>query len=264
MLVVISPAKALNFDPAPDGLPSSQPALMAQTRELMKTTRTLTRSDIAGLMDLSDNLAELNFDRFKAFRLKHTAENAKQAALAFAGDTYRGLDAGTLDGDDLGYAQDHLRILSGLYGVLRPLDLIQPYRLEMGTRLATPRGENLHDFWGDRITRALNRDLGEHDNPVLVNAASVEYFSAVKTAKLKARPIDTVFKEERDGVARIISFSAKVARGMIARYTIQNRIDRPEGLKDFDLDGYRFRKDLSDENTYTFIRADMRGQDLAA
>ncbi len=255
MLVVVSPAKALNFDPAPEGLPATQPALMAQTRELMKTTRHLTRTEIAGLMDLSDKLSDLNHDRFRAFRLKHTNDNAKQAALAFAGDTYRGLDAGSLDREDLDYAQDHLRILSGLYGVLRPLDLIQPYRLEMGTRLATERGENLYDFWGEKISRALNRDMKDEAVPVLVNAASQEYFGAVKTRKLKARVVTPVFKEERDGVAKIISFSAKVARGMIARFIVQNRLDRPEGLKDFAQDGYQFRQDLSDDDTYVFIRA---------
>ena len=254
MLVVVSPAKALNFDPAPQDLPATQPELLAQTRELMKTARHLTRTDIAGLMDLSDKLADLNHDRFRAFRLKHCQDNAKQAALAFAGDTYRGLDALSLSAEDLGWAQDHLRILSGLYGLLRPLDLIQPYRLEMGTRLATPRGENLYDFWGERISLALNRAMKDEAVPVLVNAASQEYFGAVKSRKLKARIVTPVFKEERDGVAKIISFSAKVARGMIARYVVQNRLDRPEGLKDFHEDGYRFRQDLSDDDTYVFIR----------
>jgi len=254
MLVVVSPAKALNFDPAPGGLEATQPELMARTRELMKTTRALSATDLAGLMDLSDSLATLNRDRFKAFRLTHTEDNAKQAVLAFAGDTYRGFDAASLNADDLAYAQDHMRILSGLYGVLRPLDLIQPYRLEMGTRLATPKGENLYDFWDNKITLALNRALREHDTPVLVNAASQEYFGAVKQKNLKARIVTPVFKEERDGVAKIISFSAKVARGMIARFMVENQIDRPDALKDFAEDGYRFRLDLSDDDTFTFVR----------
>ena len=254
MLVVVSPAKALNFDPAPCDLPATQPALMAHTRELMKTTRALSAGDLARLMDLSDSLAELNRDRFKGFRLKHTDDNAKQAVLSFAGDTYRGFDAGTLSAGDLDYAQEHMRILSGLYGLLRPLDLIQPYRLEMGTRLATQRGENLYDFWGNKITLALNKALKEHDTPVLVNASSQEYFGAVKTRNLKGRIVTPVFKEERDGVAKIISFSAKVARGMIARYIVENRIDRPDALKDFAEDGYRFRDDLSDDDTFTFVR----------
>ena len=254
MLVVVSPAKALNFDPAPQDLPGTQPVLLSQTRELMKTARHLSRPEIAGLMDLSEILADLNHDRFRAFRLKHTNDNAKQAALAFAGDTYRGLDAGSMDSDDLDYAQDHLRILSGLYGVLRPLDLIQPYRLEMGTRLATERGENLYDFWGEKIARSLNRDMKDEAMPVLVNAASQEYFGAVRTRKVKARIVTPVFKEERDGVAKIISFSAKVARGMIARYIVKNRLDRPEALKDFAQDGYRFRQNLSDDDSYVFIR----------
>ena len=254
MLTVVSPAKALDFKPAPAGLPATQPALMAQTRELMKTARRLTPTDLAGLMGLSDKLAQLNRDRFRAFRLTHTADNAKQAALAFAGDTYRGLDAATLDGDDLVWAQERLRILSGLYGLLRPLDLIQPYRLEMGTRLATGRGESLYDFWGDRIARALNGALAGHESRTVVNAASIEYFSAVKRERLKARVVTPVFREERDGVARTISFSAKAARGMIARFAIRRRIDRPEGLKDFAEAGYRFRPELSDEATYVFLR----------
>ena len=255
MLVVVSPAKALDFGPAPAGLPATRPAFLAQTRELMKTARRLTRTELAGLMDLSDSLAELNHERFKAFRLKHTPDNAKQAVLAFAGDTYRGLDAGTLDGDDLAWAQDRLRILSGLYGLLRPLDLIQPYRLEMGTRLATPRGETLYDFWGDRIAKALDRALRSHDSRVVVNAASVEYFRAARPAGLEARVVTPAFKEERDGVARTLGFRAKVARGAIARFAIRNRIDRPEGLRDFAEDGYRYRADLSDDALYTFVRA---------
>ena len=189
MLVVVSPAKALNFEDPDPGIAWTKPLMMAQTRELMKTTRTLSAVDLAGLMGLSEKLADLNRDRYRAFRLEHTPENAKQAVLAFAGDTYRGLEAASLSSEDLDHAQTHLRIISGLYGVLRPLDLIQPYRLEMGTRLTTPRGHSLYDFWGDRIARALNRDLKQLDSRVVLNAASKEYFSAIPPDRLKASVI---------------------------------------------------------------------------
>lgn len=254
MLVVVSPAKALNFEEPDPGIAWTKPLMMAQTRELMKTTRTLSAVDLAGLMGLSEKLADLNRDRYRAFRLEHTPENAKQAVLAFAGDTYRGLDATSLSPEDLDHAQTHLRIISGLYGVLRPLDLIQPYRLEMGTRLTTPRGHSLYDFWGDRIARALNRDLKQLDSRVVLNAASKEYFSAIPSDRLKASVVTPVFKEMRNGVARTLGFTAKVSRGMMARYVIRNRIDSVEDLKSFDADGYRFDPDSSSPSTFVFIR----------
>ncbi len=254
MLVVVSPAKALNFEDPDPGIAWTRPLLMAQTRELMKTARTLSAVDLAGLMGLSEKLADLNRDRFRAFRLEHTPDNAKQAVLAFAGDTYRGLDATSLSADDLDHAQTHLRIISGLYGLLRPLDLIQPYRLEMGTRLNTPRGHSLYDFWGDRIARALNRDLKHMESPVVLNAASKEYFGAIPADRLKAPVITPVFKEMRKGVARTLGFTAKVARGMIARHVIRNRIDSIEDLKSFDADGYRFDPGSSTASTFVFIR----------
>ena len=254
MLVVVSPAKALNFEEPDPGIAWTKPLMMAQTRELMKTTRTLSAVDLAGLMGLSEKLADLNRDRYRAFRLEHTPENAKQAVLAFAGDTYRGLDATSLSPEDLDHAQTHLRIISGLYGVLRPLDLIQPYRLEMGTRLTTPRGHSLYDFWGDRIARALNRDLKQLDSRVVLNAASKEYFNAIPSDRLKASVVTPVFKEMRNGVARTLGFTAKVSRGMMARYVIRNRIDSVEDLKSFDADGYRFDPDSSSPSTFVFIR----------
>ncbi len=254
MLVVVSPAKALNFEEPDPELAWSRPQLMAQTRELMKTTRTLSAGDLAGLMGLSEKLADLNRDRFRAFRLAHTPGNAKQAVLAFAGDTYRGLDASSLSPEDLDHAQSRLRILSGLYGLLRPLDLIQPYRLEMGTRLATSRGHSLYDFWGDRIARTLNRDLKKLESTVVVNAASKEYFQAIPPDRLKASVITPVFREMRNGVARTLGFTAKVARGMMARHVIRNRIDSIEDLKSFDADGYRFDPDSSSPSTFVFIR----------
>lgn len=254
MLAVVSPAKALDFAPAPENLPATQPVLFDQTLVLAKTTRRLTKPKVAALMHLSDKLAELNVERFRAFSETQDRGNAKQAVLAFAGDTYRGLEAGTLGEDDLAWAQDHLRLLSGLYGVLRPFDLIQPYRLEMGTRLATRRGESLYDFWGDRVTAALNESLAGHDDPTVVNLASIEYFSAVRPKKLAGPVINPIFREERDGVEKIISFSAKRARGMMARYMILNRLDRPEGLKDFAEEGYRFRPKVSDAHDWVFSR----------
>jgi uncharacterized protein len=254
MLAVVSPAKALDFAPAPENLPASEPELFDQTLLLAKTTRRLTKPKVAALMHLSDKLAELNVARFRAFAETQDRENAKQAVLAFAGDTYRGLEAASLSQDDLAWAQDHLRLLSGLYGVLRPLDLIQPYRLEMGTRLATRRGESLYDFWGDRVTQALNASLEGHQDATLVNLASIEYFSVVRPRKLVGTVINPIFREERDGVEKIISFSAKKARGMMARHMIVNRLDRPEGLKDFAEEGYRFRPKASDERDWVFSR----------
>ena len=254
MLAVVSPAKALDFSPAPPDLPATDPALFDQTVILAKTTRGLSKGKVAALMDLSDKLAALNVERFRAFSAEQDRSNAKQAALAFAGDTYRGLDAGTMTADDLAWAQDRLRMLSGLYGLLRPFDLIQPYRLEMGTRLHTRRGESLYDFWGDRITKALADELAGHDDPTLVNLASIEYFSAVRPKKLKAPVITCVFREERDGVEKIISFSAKQARGMMARHMIDQRLDRPEGLKDFAREGYRFRPRTSTATEWVFTR----------
>ncbi len=254
MLVVVSPAKALDFEPAPGNLPATQPRMFDQAVMLARTMRGQSRARVAAMMDLSDNLARLNVERFRAFAPEQCRDNAKQAALAFAGDTYRGLDANTLPADAMTWAQDHLRILSGLYGLLRPLDLIQPYRLEMGTRLHTRRGESLYDFWGRRIAKGLAEELRDHATPVVINAASQEYFRAVDLKALKARVVTPVFKEERDGVARIISFSAKQARGAIARFMIDERLDQPEGLKDFDRDGYRFQPAASSESQYLFLR----------
>lgn len=253
MLAVVSPAKKLDFSPAPADLPVSRPALMADTEELMAVARTLTRADIARLMKISPDLAELNYQRFQAFELPFSPDNAKPAALAFAGDTYVGLDAPSLTRDELIHAQDHLRILSGLYGLLRPLDLIQPYRLEMGTRLANGRGADLYAFWGGRLTEALNAAMAESGG-VLVNLASEEYFKAVQVKGLKGRLICPVFKEVKLGQARIVGLMAKRARGMMARFIIRNRPTDPEYLKSFRDGGYIFRPELSDETRWEFTR----------
>ncbi len=254
MLTVLSPAKKLDFDRTLAPEKHTDLTFREETEALLKTARKLKASDLKRLMSISDDLSDLNYKRFQSLSFPFTPDNAKQAAFAFNGDTYTGFDAPSLEEEELAYAQDHVRILSGLYGLLRPLDLIQPYRLEMGTRLTNPRGENLYDFWGDRIALEVNRELEGHNSPVLINAASNEYFKAVKKSALTVPVITPVFKEVRDDVAKVISFPAKRARGMMARYISQNRIDRPEGIKDFDLAGYRFQPSVSSETEYQFHR----------
>lgn len=252
MLIVLSPAKALDFTAPPVSAPLTTPELTAETAELAKVTRKLTAADLKRLMSLSDSLAKLNRERFQAF--DPVSEEGLQAVFAFNGDVYAGLRARELDKKSLAWAQDHVRILSGLYGVLRPLDAIQPYRLEMGTRLKTRRGQNLYDFWGGRVSEALNEAARRHKDKTLVNCASGEYFGAVDRAALKLPVVSCRFLEEKDGEARIISFYAKRARGLLARYAIDNRIDRAEDLKGFDSAGYRFVPELSSDEEFTFAR----------
>jgi cytoplasmic iron level regulating protein YaaA (DUF328/UPF0246 family) len=252
MLIVLSPAKALDFTPAAASTPLSAPQLADQTMELAKTTRRLTARDLKRLMSLSDGLAKLNRQRFQSF--DPHAEDGVQAAFAFNGDVYMGLKARELDRKALAFAQDHVRILSGLYGVLRPLDAIQPYRLEMGVRLKTRRGHSLYDFWGPRIAGALNEAAMGHEDKTLVNCASGEYFGAVDRKALNLPVISCRFLEEKDGEARILSFFAKKARGLMARYAIDNRLDRATDLKAFDRQGYRFVAALSSDEEFTFIR----------
>lgn len=254
MLVVVSPAKKLDTTLKDNDLDHSQPLFLDEAQKLVGVARKLSRGDLGRLMNISDKLADLNHERFKAFSTPFTTDNAKQAVLAFTGDTYVGLDAGSLGKDDLEYANNHLRILSGLYGLLRPLDLMQPYRLEMGTKLSNPGGEDLYDFWGDRITDAINDAIEGEKDPVVVNLASNEYIKAVRPARLNARFITPVFKEVRDGQARVLGMVAKRARGMMARYIIENRIEKVEDLTRFDKDGYRFMPDLSDNSRLEFHR----------
>ncbi len=250
--MILSPAKRLDFsDPATE-VPATAHRMTDDVRNLSVTARRQTQADLRRLMGISADLAKLNQARFKAF--DPDSEDGVQAALAFAGDVYQGLDARSLGADDLGWAQDHLRILSGLYGLLRPLDRIQPYRLEMGTRLKTRRGSSLYDFWGDRISKALNADAEGHADPTLVNLASQEYFGAVDAKARKLPVVNIHFREEKDGESRIISFFAKKARGTMARYAIENRIDRAEDLKAFDRDGYGFQASPSTENDWIFTR----------
>jgi uncharacterized protein len=254
MLCVVSPAKKLDFETPIPELPVTQPEFLQDTIELSKTTKKLSRADLSRLMGISDALADLNYARFQGFSIPLNSENAKPAALAFNGDTYVGLDAQSLSKDDLSFAQNHFAILSGFYGLLRPLDLIQPYRLEMGTRLANPRGNTLYDFWGSQIAKRINDLCEAHTDKTLINCASNEYFKAVKVKELEGQVITPVFKEIKMGVAKTISFMAKRARGSMARYIIKNRIDQPEAIKDFDEAGYIYRQDLSSATDWVFTR----------
>jgi len=255
MLFLLSPAKSLDFTPPSADLPHTQPLFVKQSAELIAVLRQKTPQQIASLMHLSDALATLNVARYEAWRPRFTARNAKQAALAFNGDVYGGLEAGTLSAEELAWAQDHLCILSGLYGVLRPLDRMQPYRLEMGTRLATDRGDNLYQFWGARIAEYLNRRLAADRTPVVINLASQEYFKAVDRKVLKGRVVDCVFEEGKAGRYQVVSFFAKRARGLMARYATQHRISTPSQLQAFDLEGYAFAPGASAPERLVFRRS---------
>lgn len=254
MLIVISPAKTLDFETPPKVPAFSIPEFLDDSAELIDELRAFEPHRLSEMMGISPKLAQLNCNRYHAWSLPFTSSNAKQAALAFKGDVYTGLDADNLNADDLQYAQNHLRILSGLYGVLKPLDLMQPYRLEMGTRLETRRGKDLYAFWDDRINAALNGELRKLEVPVLVNLASNEYFKSVKPEKLAARIITPVFKEERNGTYKMISFFAKKARGLMSRYIIRNRLADPADINDFDLEGYRYNNTLSGADRPVFTR----------
>jgi cytoplasmic iron level regulating protein YaaA (DUF328/UPF0246 family) len=255
MLFLLSPAKSLDYSPAPPDLAHTQPLFVKQSAELIDVLRQKSPQQIASLMHLSDALATLNAARYEAWRPRFTARNAKQAALAFNGDVYGGLDARTLKPAELAWAQEHLCILSGLYGVLRPLDRMQPYRLEMGTRLATAHGDNLYQFWGSRISDYLNRSLAADRSPVVVNLASQEYFKAVDCKVLRARVIDCVFEEGKGGHYKVVSFFAKRARGLMARYATQHRISTPKKLEAFDLEGYALAASASRPDRLVFRRA---------
>lgn len=253
MLILLSPAKALDFNPEREDLATTRPNLMTRTEALSKITEKLGASDLKSLMGISDDLAQLNVERFKAFH-PQANEGTKAAALAFNGEVYRGLDAASLSEEDLAYAQDHLRILSGFYGALRPLDAIQPYRLEMGTKLKNPEGETLYDFWGDDIRAHLDDLASTHSHPQIVNLASNEYFKAAKAKSLKTPVISVDFKEEKDGKLRALMVYAKKARGMMARWIIENRVEAPEALKSFDIAGYRYDKEGSTASKLLFTR----------
>ncbi|HXZ09748.1 MAG TPA: peroxide stress protein YaaA [Paraburkholderia sp.] len=256
MIIVLSPAKSLDYETPPHVKKHTIPDFVDDAAELIGDLRRLSPQQIATLMDISDPLARLNFQRYADWSVKSDTSNAKQAVLAFNGDVYEGFDAKSLSAADLDYAQNHVRVLSGLYGLLRPLDLLQPYRLEMGTRFENARGKDLYAFWGERITHALNVQLKKNGKAarVLVNCASNEYFRSVKPKLLDAPVITPVFEDWKGGRFKIISFHAKRARGLMARYAVENRLDEPEALKGFDAEGYAFDADASNDSTYVFRR----------
>ncbi|MGE5946970.1 MAG: peroxide stress protein YaaA [Betaproteobacteria bacterium] len=254
MLIFLSPAKSLDYTTPPHVATHTLPAFLKQSETLIRALRKLSPAEIANLMDLSDALALLNFNRYDDWSLPFTPENAKQAVLAFDGDVYDGLDAKHLSAADLDYAQQHVRILSGLYGILRPLDLIQPYRLEMGTKFANKSGKDLYAFWGESLLKAINAELEAMPHPVAVNLASEEYFKAAIGRKFKGRLIQPVFEDWKGGTYKIVSFYAKRARGLMTRHAVLNRLDDPEGLKAFDADGYAFVPEASDEDRWVFRR----------
>jgi len=254
MLYLLSPAKTLDYDTPSRIKKPTTPQFVAESAELINVLRTKSVADIATLMHLSEPLAALNVGRYGIWSPRFTARNSKPAVLAFNGDVYDGLAATTLSDDELAWAQQHVAILSGLYGVLRPLDRMQPYRLEMGTALATARGRNLYDFWGDTIAQYLNRQLQRDATPVIVNLASQEYFKAADRRALKPRVVECVFEDWKPDGFKVISFFAKRARGAMARYAITNRVATPEGLLGFDLDGYAHAAEASTPDRLVFRR----------
>lgn len=254
MLLVLSPAKALDFESRPVTRKHSQAAFLGDAALLIDRLKLLSPGEVSDLMRISTRLGELNCNRYNEWRLPFTPANAKPAALAFKGDVYMGMQAWGFSERDFTWAQKRVRILSGLYGLLKPLDLIQPYRLEMGTALANPRGKNLYEFWGGRLTDALAEELSAHRSKTLVNLASNEYWGAVNPDRLGARVVTPVFKDLKRGRYRVISFYAKKARGMMAGFVVKNRIESPHGLKRFDGGGYRFAEELSSERMPTFLR----------
>ncbi len=254
MLTVISPAKRLDWSEV-SGMETTEPEFARDAVYLAGVARKLSVEDLRGLMDISEDLARLNRNRFAAFSKAPGRDVTRPAALCFAGDTYAGLEARGLDADALRWAQGHLRILSGLYGLLRPLDAIQPYRLEMGSRLANKRGETLYAYWGDRIAKALNREAAAAGTDILINCASQEYFGAVDQKALKPRVVTPVFYEDKPGGPKIVSFFAKKARGAMARFIVENRLTDPAALSDFDAGGYRYQPDLSDPGRPVFLRS---------
>ena len=254
MLAIISPAKTLDFKSAVKNFPVSQPHFTDYSEQLIEVCRKLSPQDLSSLMSISDKLAGLNAARFAEWTKIHNENNSRAALFAFKGDVYTGLDADSLSKDDVAFAQSHLRMLSGLYGLLKPLDLMQPYRLEMGTKLANPKGKDLYAFWGNVITQAVQQAIDAQGDNVLVNLASDEYYKSVKESQLKAKIIKPVFLDNKNGKYKVISFYAKKARGLMCRYLIQNRLTDIEQLKEFDLAGYWFDSASSTETEFVFKR----------
>ncbi len=254
LIAVLSPAKRLNLSPLPAALPHTLPRQLSQAKILAKRAKLLEHQDFKRLMSISDALADQCQYYFKNFSPPFNPNNARHAILAFNGDTYLGFQASQLDEDDLGYAQDHVRILSGLYGLLRPFDLIQPYRLEMGIRLDNPRGNDLYEFWGSRIAKQLDKDAKENGGATIVNLASLEYFRSVNRKILKSNIVTPIFKEIRSGLPKVMAFHAKRARGMMARYIVENRIENATDLAGFNMAGYRYRPEFSKNGEMEFHR----------
>tara|TARA_B100000242_G_scaffold54407_1_gene32635 strand:- start:1994 stop:2758 length:765 start_codon:yes stop_codon:yes gene_type:complete len=254
MLAILSPAKTLDYETPLKTKLNSQPIYGRESNQLIKTLRTFEPFEVASLMKISDKLADLNHKRYVEWRNKPAESKTRPAALAFKGDVYQGLEAESFNDNDLKFAQRHLRILSGLYGLLRPLDAIQPYRLEMGTKLKTSKGQNLYDYWGTKLTTGLNEALKESKEGTLVNLASNEYFGAVQPKLLEGSLLNIGFKEKRNGQLKFVSFSAKKARGLMAKFIIKERLKNPDDLKNFDLEDYKFNKKLSSELDWTFSR----------
>ena len=254
MLAILSPAKTLDYETPLKTKLNSQPIYGRESNQLIKTLRTFEPFEVASLMKISDKLADLNHKRYVEWRNKPAESKTRPAALAFKGDVYQGLEAESFNDNDLKFAQRHLRILSGLYGLLRPLDVIQPYRLEMGTKLKTSKGQNLYDYWGTKLTTGLNEALKESKEGTLVNLASNEYFGAVQPKLLEGSLLNIGFKEKRNGQLKFVSFSAKKARGLMAKFIIKERLKNPDDLKNFDLEDYKFNKKLSSEFDWTFSR----------
>ncbi|KXZ63911.1 peroxide stress protein YaaA [Acinetobacter venetianus] len=254
MLALISPAKTLDYETALPTDTFTQPRLLEQSQQLIDVCRKLSATEIASLMSVSEKIANLNVDRFRDWNADFDFSNARQALFAFKGDVYTGLDAYHLKDQDIDFAQQHLRMLSGLYGLLRPLDLMMPYRLEMGTKLKNARGHNLYEFWGNMITDQINQDLAEIDAKVLVNLASDEYYKSVNENKIQAEIIKPVFLDQKNGKYKVISFYAKKARGLMARYLIENQLNQAEQLKAFDSEGYYFDAESSSNKELVFKR----------
>ncbi|MGB1076673.1 MAG: peroxide stress protein YaaA [Bdellovibrionales bacterium] len=254
MLALVSPAKKLDFGADAPLEMFTQPMFQGQSQALIDVLRAMPKSRLKALMGLSDNLTDLNYERYQNYQTPFDLSNAKQAVYAFRGDTYVGLDVDSLSAEDVGYAQEHLGILSGLYGVLRPLDLIQPYRLEMGTGLATSEGENLYDFWGAQLAQKIEAMVSDHKDKTVICLASNEYIKAVPVKALGVPFVTCHFKEVKNGTPKTVGIFAKRARGMMARFMIKNKVETPEGLKDFDIDGYGYESTLSDDKNLVFIR----------
>jgi cytoplasmic iron level regulating protein YaaA (DUF328/UPF0246 family) len=254
MLTVISPAKTLDFETSPHTAKNSQPQFLDQSSELIDVMRKQSPKNLSKLMGISPKLAALNADRYRDWNLPFTPDNAKPAVLAFKGDVYLGLDAENYGERDFNFAQKNLRIISGLYGLLRPLDLIQPYRLEMGTKINNSGGADLYQYWHNSISENIAEELGGHRNKTLINLASNEYFKTVKPELLPGRVVTPIFKDYKNGTYKILSFFAKKARGYMASYIVRNRVNKPDDIKSFDVDGYRFNPDLSSDNDWVFTR----------